>query len=173
MAGGEPPEKYALRIHLTEATDTVELNLQVIGNRLAEKNFITPRQKHDILGVLGQPSASKANCLMRCVESKIDTSHKREEWFEEFVLILANDTAADELVEKLTRDLGKFRFYMIIMPQITKFTLIDTVKKKPQYKGCLLKYITNSQGQYSALGVVPSGVNQYVIQTFQYFCIPL
>ena len=59
------------------------------------------------------------------------------------------------------------------MPQITKFTLIDTVKKKPQYKGCLLKYITNSQGQYFALGVVPSGVNQYVIQTFQYFCIPL
>jgi len=58
------------------------------------------------------------------------------------------------------------------MPQITKFTMLDTVKKKPQYKGCLLKYIiTKSQGQHFALGVVPSGVNQYVIQAFHYHSV--
>ena len=159
MAGGEPPEKYVLRIHLTEVTDVVELNLEVIGNRLVEKNFMTQRQKHNIIGVIGQNAASKANSLMRCVESKIDTSDKREKWFEEFVLILANDTASDELVEKLTRALGNFMFYMMHHWSLN-LLLLDTVKKKSQYRGSLLKYIAKSQGQQHLIfGVVPSWVD--------------
>ena len=104
MACGELPEKYALRIHLTDITDVVELNMDRIGTSLVQKKFITA---HQLRNIAGPTPASRAGSLMRCVESKIDTSDNREKWFEEFVLILANDTTADDLVKKLSNALGK------------------------------------------------------------------
>ena len=107
MACEESPETYALRSHLTEVTDVVELNLRVIGNRLVEEGFIVQCQLHDILGTSGQTPAQQANSLIRNVVSKVKRSDKREKWFEKFVLILAKDTAEGELVEKLTKDFGR------------------------------------------------------------------
>lgn len=107
MACEEPPEKYVLRIHLTDITNVVELNLDVIGTRLVEKGFITQHQLRNITGTLGQTPANKASSLMDSVVSRIDMSDNREEWFEKFVDILANNTAERELVEKLTKVFGR------------------------------------------------------------------
>lgn len=106
MASGELPEKYVLRTHLTDVTEVVELNLQVIGTCLVEQGFITDRQLRNIVGVLGPTDESKASKLMGTVLSKIDVSVKQEEWFEKFVLILSINTTEHELVEKLTNALG-------------------------------------------------------------------
>ncbi len=106
MACGELPEKYVLRTHLTDITDAVELNLQVIGTCLVEQGFITDRQLRNIVQVVGPTDESKAINLMGTVLAKINISVKREEWFEKFVLILSEKTTAHELVEKLTNALG-------------------------------------------------------------------
>ena len=125
IACEELPEKYALRSHLMEVTDVVELNLNVIGTRLVEKGFITQRQLCDITETLGQTAANKASSLMRSVVSKIDRSDKREEWFEKFVLILANDTTESELVEKLTKAFGRLDHRVYGMQHISNLTFLN------------------------------------------------
>ena len=106
MALEESPEKYVIRTNLVEVTQAVKDNLDKVSDRLVEKEFITVNEAIGIKETLGISTLSKASGFMQRVLSKTRNT-KREEWFEKFVVIIGNDTAERELVQKLIRDYGK------------------------------------------------------------------
>ena len=108
MALQESPEKYVIRTNLVEVTRAVTENLDRVSDRLVEKGFMTVNAAIGIKGTLGTTTSSKASEFMQQVLSKTH-NEKREEWFEKFVGILGNDTAEQELVQKLIRDYGKLQ----------------------------------------------------------------
>ena len=106
MALEESPEKYVIRTNLVEVTQAVRENLDKVSDRLVEKGFMTVNEAIGIKETLGISTLSKASGFMQRVLSKTRNT-KREEWFEKFVVIIGNDTAERELVQKLIRDYGK------------------------------------------------------------------
>lgn len=106
MASGERAERYALRVNLTDLTEAVEFNLEVIAQRLEQEAFITSHQRRSITDTTGLSFASKASRLLNCVLTKVN-SDTGEKWFERFVHIIANCTTENELVKKLIRDFSK------------------------------------------------------------------
>ena len=160
---GEPPEKYALRIHTLKVVKAIELNLDVIAQRLIQQDFITTHQASNITGTLGISSFDKASKLMSSVTTKM-VYDSRQKWFEKFVYILAEDTTTGDLVKVLVEDFGKtfltvwsmntnhvtpestqlhIMLYIIIICFLN-FCLVYNyiiVGKKLGYDGDLLKYI--------------------------------
>ena len=169
---GEPPEKYALRIHTVKVVKAIELNLDVIAQRLVQQDFITSHQASNITGTLGISSFDKASKLMNSVAAKM-VYDSRQKWFEKFVHILAEDITTGDLVKVLVEDFGKtfltqwsmntnhvtpestqlYIMLYIIIICFLNFCLVYNyiiVGKKLGYDGDLLKYIHISvqQGKY-------------------------
>lgn len=104
---GETPEHCVIRSNLVAVTLAVEKNLDIICTRLQELLFITDQNARAIRGTSGKSPYQQATELLNAVQTKLTgTYNSREQSFENFVDILANDTTEHELVKKLTQELG-------------------------------------------------------------------
>lgn len=104
---GETPEHCVIRSNLVAVTLAVEKNLDVICTRLQELSFITDANARAIRGTSGKSPYQQATELLNAVQIKVTGIYStREQSFENFMDILANDTTEQELVKKLTQELG-------------------------------------------------------------------
>lgn len=103
---GETPEHCVIRSNLVAVTLAVENNLDIICTRLQELSFITDTNARAI-GTSGKSTYQQAVGLLNAVQIKLTRTYSnREQSFEKFMDILANDTTEQELVKKLTQEFG-------------------------------------------------------------------
>lgn len=111
---GETPEHCVIRSNLVAVTLAVEHNLTIVSSRLQELAFITDTNARAIRGT-GKSPYEKATELLNAVQIKLTGNYSsREQSFETFVDILAHDTTEQELVQKLTQELGVYTIHTYI-----------------------------------------------------------
>ena len=97
---------YALRRNLPNIITTISLNLSGFRPRFVQRSFVSSQKASDIMSKTSTTDRDKASEFFSSFELTLKCRLNRQEVFEQFLEILAEENAED-LVAKITKDYGK------------------------------------------------------------------